>query len=322
MISPQLIYYSSHYLAFLTDLLGCKDESIILQNSKSDVRIPLLVKEGVFGRVANSLPFFGSHGGPVESGDSEENRLQLLLKLEDLIDSGSYSSVTVVENPFLPLNDAEVSALNVLQVVDSRISQVTCWPENSEATDESLMSMFHPKTRNAVRKGFIRVGEIKEATSDSEVFEFLVHEHNSSIKSLGGQPKERYVFESLRSNLADFFHIYAAYSTDNELASVLLTLEYEQTVEYFTPVTAPEFRESQILSALIFSIMQEKFQNGFRYWNWGGTWQSQVGVYRFKNRFGAQDLPYRYFHWSDDGINSTPSSQLLEAYPYWYTRKF
>lgn len=309
-------------MTFLIDALGCKDESITLQAPESTAKIPLLVKEGAFGRVANSLPFFGSHGGPIESGNHGENRLGLLLKLENLIKSRSYSSVTVVENPFLPLTDAEVSALNLLQVVDARISQVTCWRDSSKVTEESLMSMFHPKTRNAVRKGLLGVTEIREATNDSEVFEFLVREHISSIESLGGLPKQRYIFESLRRNLSDFFHIYAAYTTNNALASVLLTLEYEQTVEYFTPVTAPQFRESQILSALIFSVMQEKFQNGFRYWNWGGTWQSQVGVYRFKNRFGAEDLSYRYFHWCDDGINSTSSAQLLEAYPYWYTRKY
>jgi hypothetical protein len=184
------------------------------------------------------------------------------------------------------------------------------------------MSIFHQKTRNAIRKGLLRVGEIREATKDTEVFDFLVREHISSIKSLGGQPKERYVFESLAKNLPDFFRIHAAYTKENELASALLTLEYEQTVEYFTPVMKPEFRESQILSALIFKVMQQKFQNGFRYWNWGGTWQSQEGVYRFKNRFGARDFPYRYFHWCEDQIQNKSSEQLLEAYPYWYTRKF
>ena len=322
MITAQLIYYSYQYTAFLTDLLSCADESIRLQNSESDDRIPLLVKDGTFGRVANSLPFFGSHGGPVVAGESDENRLALLLALEGLIGSQTYSSVTVVENPFTPLSITEVSALNFLKEVDARVSQITCWPENTEATEESLMAIFHQKTRNAIRKGLLRVGEIKETTKDTEVFEFLVREHISSIKSLGGQPKERYVFESLRKNLPDYFHIYAAYSKENELASALLTLEYEQTVEYFTPVTTPEFRESQILSALIFTIMQQKFQKGFRYWNWGGTWQSQEGVYRFKNRFGAQDFPYRYFHWCNDQIQSKSSSQLLDAYPYWYTRKF
>jgi hypothetical protein len=322
MITPPLIHYTSQYTAFLTDLLSCADESIRPRNSVSDDRIPLLVKNGVFGRVANSLPFFGSHGGPVVSDESDENRLALLHALEGLIGSQAYSSVTVVENPFKPLSVAEVNALSFLQEVDIRISQITCWPEKTEATEESLMSIFHQKTRNAIRKGLLRVGEIREATKDTEVFDFLVREHISSIKSLGGQPKERYVFESLAKNLPDFFRIHAAYTKENELASALLTLEYEQTVEYFTPVMKPEFRESQILSALIFKVMQQKFQNGFRYWNWGGTWQSQEGVYRFKNRFGARDFPYRYFHWCEDQIQNKSSEQLLEAYPYWYTRKF
>jgi len=322
MITPPLIHYTSQYTAFLTDLLSCADESIRPRNSVSDDRIPLLVKNGVFGRVANSLPFFGSHGGPVVSGESDENRLALLLALESLIGSQTYSSVTVVENPFEPLSITEVNALSYLQVVDVRISQITSWSENIEATDESLMSIFHPKTRNAIRKGLVRVGEIKEATNDPQVFDFLVREHISSIKSLGGQPKERYAFESLAKNLPDSFRIYAAYTKENELASALLTLEYEQTVEYFTPVVKSEFRESQILSALIFKVMQQKFENGFYYWNWGGTWQSQEGVYRFKNRFGARDFPYRYFHWCNNQINGKTSSQLLDAYPYWYTRKF
>ena len=130
------------------------------------------------------------------------------------------------------------------------------------------------------------------------------------------------MFDLLRKHLADALHIYAAYSPNGDLASALLTLEHESTVEYFTPVVKPEFKESQVLSGLIFNVMLDKFQKGFCNWNWGGTWKSQLGVHRFKSRFGAVDRPYRYFNWTNSQVAKRSPEELLNEYPYWFTRKF
>ena len=55
------------------------------------------------------------------------------------------------------------------------------------------------------------------------------------------------------------------------------------------------YRSEQPLSVLIFRAMQDAIkEKGSKHWNWGGTWKSQHGVYRFKSRWGAHDNKYRY----------------------------
>jgi hypothetical protein len=320
---PNLIYQTSEYLAFLIDLLSCENETIKFSDSEiGETTLPLLVKDGPRGRVANSLPFFGSHGGPFSLDGSRGGCGKALQILEDRIKQSDYSSVTVIENPFQPITTEYEEPLRFLRAVDTRISQVTHWNIEVVATEKTLLEKFHQKTRNSVRKGVSRIGTVRDCSRDDEVFAFLASEHQESIVRLGGIPKSTKVFDLLRKHFSDALRLYGAYTPEGDLASALLTLEFESTVEYFTPVVKPEFKESQVLSGLIFSVMLDKFQNGFAHWNWGGTWESQQGVHRFKSRFGAVDRPYRYFNWTNSKIAECSSKELLIDYPYWFTRKF
>ena len=83
------------------------------------------------------------------------------------------------------------------------------------------------------------------------------------------------------------------------------------------------FRDSQALSALIYEVILIASKNGFKFWNWGGTWQSQTGVYRFKSRWGAKDIKYRYFNSvNSESINLASQEELITSYPFFYVRKF
>jgi hypothetical protein len=64
-------------------------------------------------------------------------------------------------------------------------------------------------------------------------------------------------------------------------------------------------------------------RRGCRLWNWGGTWTSQGGVYRFKRKWGAEDRPYRYFIRINDRsvLDATPE-ELLERFPHFYVVPF
>lgn len=322
-MKSNLIYYSNGYLDFLKGLLLATDESILISKSNGDsICLPLLVTEGPLGRVANSLPFYGSHGGPYTSSDSTLERSESMLILEERINAGRYASVTIIENPFDPLNSLEIAGLQKLKIVDTRVSQVTHWNLEKISTEDSLLEKFHPKTRNAVRKGLSRIAEVRDCTHDERVIDFLVNEHMTAITLLGGMPKTNEAFSFLQKHLIDNFLVYAAFTFEGELGAVLLVLQFGNTIEYFTPVINPKFRESQILSGLIFRVMLSKFEDGCTLWNWGGTWESQEGVHRFKNRFGSTDRYYRYFNWCDDSISSASNEVLLKEYPYWYTRKF
>ncbi len=59
-----LFYYSLKYRDFLKELLGCEEEYLVAVDGKNIIGIlPLMYINGEYGRVYNSLPYYGSHGG-------------------------------------------------------------------------------------------------------------------------------------------------------------------------------------------------------------------------------------------------------------------
>ena len=88
--------------------------------------------------------------------------------------------------------------------------------------------------------------------------------------------------------------MFTAYIKGKPVAALLL-LYFNETVEYFTPVILPKYRNTQALSLVIFIAMKDAILHGFKNWNWGGTWLSQKGVYDFKKKWGTIDYPYYYY---------------------------
>jgi lipid II:glycine glycyltransferase (peptidoglycan interpeptide bridge formation enzyme) len=105
--------------------------------------------------------------------------------------------------------------------------------------------------------------------------------------------------------------------------AALLLFYLNKVVEYFTPVVDVQYRTLQPLSLLIHHAMLDAISRGCRWWNWGGTWAEQEGVYRFKKRWGTNDYPYKYFtSVYDPTVLSLPPRQLLHEYPYFYVFPF
>src|SRR5262249_17659234 len=106
-------------------------------------------------------------------------------------------------------------------------------------------------------------------------------------------------------------------------AGALLNLYYRDWVEYFTPIAVEDFRKEQVLSALIAVAMTDAILEGRKYWNWGGTWPSQSGVYHFKRGWGAQERIYQYFGAVRSGsLASITMTAFSEEYPHYYLRPF
>jgi lipid II:glycine glycyltransferase (peptidoglycan interpeptide bridge formation enzyme) len=88
-------------------------------------------------------------------------------------------------------------------------------------------------------------------------------------------------------------------------------------------VVADEYKDQQALSALVLHAMAEAVVEGREFWNWGGTWRSQEGVYRFKNRFGAIDKTYRYFfRLLQPSLSEMSGSTARQEFPYFYTHRY
>lgn len=288
--------------------------------------LPLLEQTATDGRtVLNSLPFFGSHGGPCWRSTAKDPvavQVRLLQAANEIAEEQRAISLTIVESPLQPM-DAAAAQAQGLAIIDDRIGQFTSLPHDATDIEAALFDLYHVKTRNAVRKGQ-KLGQAFERRIDNAALNWLQRVHEQSIVAMGGVPKSRAVFAELLAQfpLDSQARLYIG-TCNGTPASGLLVLLFGDTVEYFTPVVDEHYKDRQALSALIHHAMLETAGDGYRRWNWGGTWRSQEGVYRFKNRFGAHDLPYRYFHrLLDASLMAEPPTAVRARFPYFYTFKY
>jgi hypothetical protein len=307
-----LVHYSDSFLNFLDSALteSSVEQISVIENGEKQAFFNFAIHKGDYGVVLNSLPFFGSHGGPVSSNKYYKDKLFEKIKLR--LNEINPSSYTIIESPFNPLCDADIHELGVDEV-DYRIGQITPLPAD--------MTNFHVKTRNSIRKGQ-KLNMSFERKNDNDSWEWMQSVHEASIISLNGIPKTRKIFDLLKATLKNSVELWIG-SINKKPICGLVTISYKQTVEYFTPVVEVNFRDSQALSALIYEVMIIASNGGYKLWNWGGTWESQVGVYRFKSRWGAEDNNYRYFNSTNSqNIRSASQNELIKSYPFFYVRKF
>lgn len=320
----QLIYYSSAYLSFLKCIAPRSSFHYItvIDDGVLVGLMPFATQKSENFVIINSLPFYGSYGGPLvlRKENNQAIKREILKKYREFSDGLNADIVNFIENPLEPLgiNDLEKEGF---EKIDERIGQVTIFPPMQSGIEDALMSLFHSKTRNMVRKGE-KANLTIELRDDDASYEWLHAEHTKSISKLGGLPKSIEVFSSLRSTFGGDCKLYVGYINGAPICGVLV-LVYAETVEYFTPVVQEEFRESQALSYLIYRIMLDMIRNGYNQWNWGGTWLSQEGVYRFKKRWGSEDFNYGYY--SKKGIDKNllpPLDQLRKEFPHYYLYKY
>ena len=293
-----LVYASSGFRGLLCDLLGCRDRSLAATEG-GELRgvLPLLELRGVL----NSLPYYGSNGGVL--ADSPRVLDALLAAYAQL--AASARSATLVENPF------ERAPYDRLPQThrDGRIAQ---WTELPAAGIE-------PSARRNVR----RAAEAGIVVDRDESELPRLHElHEENIRALDGRPKERRFFELLPQRLGGAFELWVA-RREGRTVAALLTLLFNRTVEYYTPAIEHDARPLQPLAAILDAALADAAARGFARWNWGGTWDSQTGVHRFKRKWGAREARYAYHVQVNDEtlLDATPA-ELLERFPGFYVLPF
>jgi hypothetical protein len=311
-----LLFQSWRYQSLLIDLLGCRQQGLLALDDVGHIQavLPLMAVDGPLGTVFNSLPYYGSNGGLV--GEDPAARSELCAEYRKLVQAPGTASSTLIENPLTPGGE-DVLAHDLM---DERIGQMTPLPASGDEK-AALMQSFHNKTRNMLRKAE-KLGV--EVGVDNNYMSFLVEVHEENMREISGLAKSRNFFEALpqyfRPGLD--YRLYVA-SLGGEPVAAVLVFFYNKTAEYYTPVVRKEHRGSQALSAAIFRAMCDASVQGYKWWNWGGTWLSQEGVYRFKSRWGTQDLPYRYFtNVNNSAILKASPAELLSWYPSFFTVPF
>ena len=289
--------------------------------------LPTFLKRGKFGNICNSLPFYGSHGGCLHLDVCEEEIFnRLLQRLNEFLIANDVVTCTIIEPPFEP--NAKFYDSFSAEVFDQRIGQILEFPKFVEhhEIEQNLLSSYHQKTRNMVRKSQKSGFEVYHS-GNQEIFQKIHQLHEKNILAIGGIPKTLEVFEAIQRIFVydQDYRIYFA-TKDNVVVSALLLFYFKDTVEYFCPATLEEYRSQQPLSLLIHSAMIDAIsERGSKRWNWGGTWLDQVGVYRFKSRWGSKDFPYKYhvkFIKEADRLTSQSKNELVNQYPNFYTIPF
>lgn len=312
-----MIYYSIKFKCFLEKLTKSEARYFIALDEEEIIQgiLPLIIKDGSFGKVINSLPYYGSNGGILAK--TQEASEVLIKKYIEILNSGEYSAATLIENPL----DKSYSYNKIpSDQTDYRIGQLTNI-RGSFQDLEHLMIIFDSKTRNVIRKAI--KSDVK-VTIENNLFGFLQKTHVENIESIGGLAKD----DSFFHNVKEYFeagvdyNIYVARLNDTPIAAVLV-FYYGKVVEYYTPVIVKEFRSYQPLSLIIATAMFEANKVGFECWNWGGTWQSQDGVYDFKSKWGTIDINYTY-HISiyNNDFYKCSKAELLKEYSGFYVLPF
>jgi hypothetical protein len=326
-----LLYYSRKYRNVLHRVLHDSSAFYLVayEADRLTAVLPTFVKfNSRFGNVLNSLPFFGSHGG-ILTAPKTRNPLplkrELLGALGDLCVTNAVVSSTLITNPLEPAMELYENDLR-WPLRDTRMGQITPLPgrcPGDAELDERLFQQFHAKTRNSIRKAQRSGIEVMHDGS-LESLHALASLHLTNMEALGGIPKPWDFFAAVHETFVydEDYRLYLA-RKDGRVIGALLMLFFNKTAEYFVPATAPDYRIYQPMSLLVFEAMREAVKRGNTFWNWGGTWKTQGGVYHFKKRWGTQDMPYTYhIDIRADNVLAGSREELLREYPYFYVAPF
>jgi hypothetical protein len=301
-----LIYYTPPFRRYLLAVAGGQCRSrICLEDGQVAGVMPVLVKDGPFGSVLNSLPFFGSYGGVLASSAAAESALRAEY---DRLAAG-VAAATWISHPFMdspaPRHD----------LTDQRIAQWTML-----TPDGALPQTVESSARRNVQKAQASGVTVRES---ADALPFLEQTHRENMAAIGGRAKP----EAFFSQLAVMTHgrdwrLYVA-EHGREPIAALLTFEAAATVEYVMPAVSESARSLQPTALILAKAMADAASRAMTRWNWGGTWLSQDGVYRFKKKWGASERPYRYFiTLGERSLMQRTPEELSTAYPWYFTLPF
>ncbi len=303
-----LVYYTPAFRRYLLAVAGgeCRYR-LAYEDGRVTGVLPMLAMTGPWGDVLNSLPFFGSNGGVLAATpDADE-----ALRDEYSRVAAPCAAATWIAHPFMAV---EAPAHDI---TDERIAQWT----DLGGGEAGLMAAIEPSARRNIQKARAEAVIVREAV---EALTFLEATHRENMAAIGGRAKPAAFFSALGETMTfgRDWRLYVGERGGEPLAA-LLTFEAGRTVEYVMPVVKEHARSLQPTAAVLAHAMGDAASRGFTRWNWGGTWLTQEGVYRFKRKWGARERRYQYFVMVNDrSLLSCSAADLSAAYPWYFTVPF
>ena len=300
-----LIYYAPVFRRYLLAIVGGDCRSVLAyEDGRLAGVLPIVVKSGPYGAILNSLPFFGSPGGVLAASTTAADAL--LAEYDRL--AADVAVANWISHPFVEVAPPRHT------LTDERIAQ---WTDLTGGT-EAVSDRIEPSARRNIQKAAAQGVVVRE---NAEALGFLEQTHRENMAAIGGRAKPSTFFSRLASTMTAGrdWRLYVAEQAAEAIAA-LLTFEAARTVEYVMPVVKESARGLQPTAAILSHAMAAAAARGFTRWNWGGTWLTQEGVYRFKKKWGACERRYRYFVTiNDPSLLRRSVAELSDAYPWYYT---
>lgn len=317
-----LLYYSPRYLLALSHILDAEPHVLVAWSGPEIVGcLPWMVKAGPYGKILNSLPFFGSHGGILT--EHPQAVIALLAAYEQLLVELKPAAATLITNPFNGVTPETWSSAIPIDAQDERIAQYIELSDWSDWSPDGFTALLEDTARRNVKKALKSGVEVTIDNSPGAV-QFLEAVHTTTMAEQGGTVKPKAFFQSLYDVFipGHDWQLYVA-SLDGQPIAALLMMYYHETMEYFVPVTIPDYRNVQPTALLLYHVLKDGAEQGFKRFNWGGTWLSQTGVYQFKKKWHTHESRYQYWTTLGDTrlLQQTPQA-LAGAYPYWYVAPY
>ena len=283
--------------------------------------LPSFCSRGSMGAVLNSMPWFGSNPGGMADSMSVQKAL-----LEAFLDTAEWTkciSATFITRPFEDLAFYDDFFSNYEHLEDERIGAITTLPSYQDAVQfsDDLLNLVHQKTRNQIRKSW-RFCQV----SEKQDFSFLEKIHQENMEAVGAPVKSK-EFEIIKNQLKpnEDYKMFIAWHGGEPVAGLLLKY-FNKTVDYLVPAIDVNYRHFDPLHSCIYYGMVDAAQNGFKYWNWGGSkLPGMESVLHFKQRFGADICKYKYYTFLPMGTNPfelIAPDYWLKNYPYFYVLPF
>ncbi len=313
-----MVYHTPAYLSYVGGITGARNETLLAMDEGVPVAaLPVLALDGPHGTVYNSLPFFGSNGGIL--GTDPAARAALAGAFCDLAEGDGVLAATLIESPLE--RDDELAPADY---EDERISMLTALSRarDREAAQEEVMDRMQPPGRRNIRKAW---DHGVEARRGQDAMEEVIALHHEAMDAVGGTSKPDAFFDLLDEHFeeGEDYDLFTAHH-GGEVVGALLVFYHALVAEYYLPVVDRDRGDLQATPLLILEALVESSLRGHQWFNWGGTWKSQEGVYRFKRKFGVVESTYRYFTFTDRGeeLEGMEEDALLEAYPGFFVIPF
>jgi hypothetical protein len=283
-----LLYHSLPYRDLLLDEAGGEAEYLLaLEDGAIRGVLPTMHRDGVL----NSLPYYGSHGGVV--GEAEAALLDAWDER-----AAEARAATLVGNPFGPERRAPRHDLT-----DERLNQAVPLSPGFDVLAAAEPSAAR-NVRKAHRRGYV-------VAREPDALEELAAVHRDNLERIGGLAKDAAFFTDVARRFApgEEYDVYTA-RADGELAAALLVFWIGAAAEYYTPAVVHEHRSDQPLAAILAEAIPDAAARGKAWFNFGGTWLTQDTLRRFKRKWGARTVSYRYFTKINDRslLRATPAA--------------